>query len=56
MPRNVQVCMTDLMAQLIDEVSSLPDETLALILEQFEKVSDGQKGGHQNEAYIYFSG
>ncbi|KAI8141303.1 armadillo-type protein [Fennellomyces sp. T-0311] len=37
MPRNVQVCMTDLMAQLIDEVSALSDETLALILEQFEK-------------------
>ncbi|KAI9265204.1 armadillo-type protein [Phascolomyces articulosus] len=40
MPRNIQVCMTDLMVQLIEEVVSLSDETLALILEQLKKSTD----------------
>ena len=39
MPRNIQVCMVDLMVQIIEDVATLSDETLALILEQFEKVS-----------------
>ncbi|KAI9491520.1 armadillo-type protein [Zychaea mexicana] len=40
MPRNIQVCMIDLMVQLIEDVGALSDETLALLLEQFKKSKD----------------
>ncbi|KAI7872829.1 armadillo-type protein [Spinellus fusiger] len=35
MPRNVQVCMTDILIQLVEEVGALSQEVIELILDQF---------------------
>lgn len=36
--RDVQVCMTELLAQLVEEVGPIPTDIVEIILEQFEKV------------------
>lgn len=38
LPRNAQVCLTDLLIQLLEEIGSLPQDAVELVLEQFEKV------------------
>lgn len=37
LPRNVQVCMTDILTQIIDEVGISGQEVIELIFEQFVK-------------------
>jgi sister-chromatid-cohesion protein PDS5 len=37
LPRNVQVCMTDILIQIVDEVGVSGQEVVELIFEQFIK-------------------
>lgn len=37
MPRNVELCMTDVLIQLIEDVNILGQEMTELLLEQFER-------------------
>lgn len=36
----MQVCMTELLAQIVEEVGPISQESIELLLEQFEKVMD----------------
>ncbi|OAD78951.1 hypothetical protein PHYBLDRAFT_76970 [Phycomyces blakesleeanus NRRL 1555(-)] len=41
LPRNVQVCMTDILIQLVEEVGALSQEVIELILDQFTAKEKG---------------
>lgn len=47
LPRNVELCMTDVLIQLIEDVNILGQEMTELILEQFDRFDKvRQLGGH----------
>ncbi|KAL9541955.1 hypothetical protein MBANPS3_008853 [Mucor bainieri] len=48
LPRNVELCMTDVLIQLIEDVNILGQEMTELILEQFDQFDKGSK----NPAYL----
>ncbi|EPB84270.1 hypothetical protein HMPREF1544_08990 [Mucor circinelloides 1006PhL] len=48
LPRNVELCMTDVLIQLIEDVNILGQEMTELLLEQFERFDKGSK----NPAYL----
>ncbi|CAO3633172.1 unnamed protein product [Mucor fragilis] len=48
LPRNVELCMTDVLIQLIEDVNILGQEMTELILEQFDRFDKGSK----NPAYL----
>lgn len=51
--RNVELCMTDVLIQLIEEVRILGPELTELILEQFEKFEKVKKKERLNCTFFF---